>query len=292
MKRSRVGFLYVLPWFIGFLLFTCYPFFASLYYSFTDYNILSEASFIGLDNYKALFSDKEFLDTMGATFKYVIMTVPLKLAFALFIAFVLNFKLKGINFFRTAYYIPSILGGNVAIAVLWRFLFQQDGLINQVLRVFGGEGIGWFSQPTPAMFTLSLLRVWEFGSAMVIFLAALKNIPTELYEAAEVDGASKLTTFIKVTLPMLTPVIFFNLVMQMIHAFQEFNSPYLITGGGPLNKTYLVSMMIYEEAFQNFSMGFASAVSWVLFVVIMFFTAFVFRSSKYWVFYSDGGDDK
>lgn len=292
MKRSRVGFLYVLPWFIGFLLFTCYPFFASLYYSFTDYNILSEASFVGLDNYKALFSDKEFLDTMGATFKYVIMTVPLKLAFALFIAFVLNFKLKGINFFRTAYYIPSILGGNVAIAVLWRFLFQQDGLINQVLRVFGGEGIGWFSQPTPAMFTLSLLRVWEFGSAMVIFLAALKNIPTELYEAAEVDGASKLTTFIKVTLPMLTPVIFFNLVMQMIHAFQEFNSPYLITGGGPLNKTYLVSMMIYEEAFQNFSMGFASAVSWVLFVVIMFFTAFVFRSSKYWVFYSDGGDDK
>lgn len=292
MKRRHVGFLYVLPWFIGFLAFTCYPFFASFYYSLTDYNMLSPANFIGLDNYKALIKDQEFIDTMVATFKYVIMTVPFKLAFALFIAFILNFKLRGINFFRTAYYIPSILGGNVAIAVLWKFLFQEDGLINQIIKFFGGGAVPWFSQPTTAMITLSLLRVWEFGSAMVIFLAALKNIPTELYEAAEVDGATKLTTFIRVTIPMLTPVIFFNLVMQMIQAFQEFNSPYLITGGGPLHKTYLVSMMIYDEAFKNYSMGFASAVSWVLFVVIMIFTAFVFKSSSYWVYYSDGGEDK
>ncbi|EOL41214.1 hypothetical protein RV11_GL002571 [Enterococcus phoeniculicola] len=286
-KKNWTGLLYVTPWIIGFLIFTIYPFLNSLYISFTDFTMVRDPKLIGLANYKELFADQEFIDSLIATFKYALLTVPASLVFALLIAVILNFKLKGINFFRTAYYIPSILGGNVAISVIWKFLFTGDGLINQAIGIFGVEPLPWLSDPELAMIVVSLLRVWQFGSSMIIFLAALQNIPAELYEAAEVDGASKITQFFKITLPLITPSLFFNLVMGMVGAFQEFNSAYLITGGGPLKATQFTSLLIYNYSFKFFRMGYASAMSWILFVIIMIFTGLVFVSQKKWVYYVD-----
>jgi oligogalacturonide transport system permease protein len=220
------------------------------------------------------------------TLLYVLITVPLKLAFALFIALVLNFKLRGINFFRTAYYLPSILGGSVAVAVVWRYVYAGDGLINQALTLAGLAPVNWLGEPVTALVTIILLRLWQFGSAMVVFLAGLQGIPQDLYEAAKLDGAGPWRTFSRVTLPLLTPVVFFNFIMQSVQAFQEFNGPYVVTGGGPIKSTYLLPLMIYEEAFKYFEPGYASAISWFLFVLIGIITAIAFRSQRYWVFYA------
>lgn len=285
-----MGLVYILPWLIGMVFLTLYPFINALVISFTDYNLVREPNFIGLANYTKLFHDEDFLGTLTATLKYTVITVPLQLAFALFIAYILNFKLKGINFFRTAYYIPSLLGGNVAVAVLWRFLFQQDGLINRIIGVVGIQPVAWLSSPGGAMSVIIILKVWQFGSAMLIFLAALKDVPQDLYEAASVDGSTKLHSFIHITMPLITPTIFFNLVMQLVNAFQEFNGPYLVTGKGPLNATYLTSMYIYDNAFKYFNMGYASAASWILFLIIVAVTLILFVTQDKWVYYSDGGN--
>lgn len=288
MRRGKLGLLYLLPWLIGLAVFTIYPFVSSLIYSFTDYNMIDVPNWVGLQNYIELFTtDPDFKNSLIATFQYVFLTVPLQLIFALLVAFILNFKLKGISFYRSAYYIPSLLGGNVAIALLWRLIFSSNGLMNQILNNFGLKSVSWFSTGAGAMTVLTILKVWQFGSAMLIFLAALKNIPAELYEAAEVDGSSKIRMFFSITIPLITPTIFFNLVLQLINGFQEFNGPFLITGGGPLNKTYLISMLIYNNAFKYSKMGYSSAASWVLFVIIMLFTGLLFWSQKKWVFYSD-----
>lgn len=285
-----MGLVYILPWLIGMVFLTLYPFINALIISFTDYNLVRDPNFIGLANYTKLFKDEDFLGTLTATLKYTVITVPLQLAFALFIAYILNFKLKGINFFRTAYYIPSLLGGNVAVAVLWRFLFQQDGLINRIIGVVGIQPVAWLSSPGGAMSVIVILKVWQFGSAMLIFLAALKDVPQDLYEAASVDGSTKLHSFIHITMPLITPTIFFNLVMQLVNAFQEFNGPYLVTGKGPLNATYLTSMYIYDNAFKYFNMGYASAASWILFLIIVAVTLILFATQDKWVYYSDGGN--
>ena len=285
-----MGLVYILPWLIGMVFLTLYPFINALVISFTDYNLVREPNFIGLANYTKLFHDEDFLGTLTATLKYTVITVPLQLAFALFIAYILNFKLKGINFFRTAYYIPSLLGGNVAVAVLWRFLFQQDGLINRIIGVVGIQPVAWLSSPGGAMSVIIILKVWQFGSAMLIFLAALKDVPQDLYEAASVDGSTKLHSFIHITMPLITPTIFFNLVMQLVNAFQEFNGPYLVTGKGPLNATYLTSMYIYDNAFKYFNMGYASAASWILFLIIVAVTLILFATQDKWVYYSDVGN--
>lgn len=278
----------MIPWLIGLVIFTIYPFVSSFILSFTNYDLINPPSFVGFKNYWNLFTnDQVFINSLMATLKYTVLTVPFQLAFALFIAFILNFKLKGINFFRSAYYLPSILGGNVAIAILWRFMFRPDGLINQILNVFGFASVSWFSTPRAAMTVIVLLKIWQFGSAMLIFLAALQDIPKDLYEAAEIDGASKLRTFFSVTIPLLTPTIFFNLIMQLVNAFQEFNGPYLITQGGPLQSTYLSSMFIYDYAFKYYQMGYSSAASWVLFIVILISTGLLFATSSKWVYYSD-----
>lgn len=290
MRKSKMGLVYILPWLIGMVFLTLYPFINALVISFTDYNLVREPNFIGLANYTKLFHDEDFLGTLTATLKYTVITVPLQLAFALFIAYILNFKLKGINFFRTAYYIPSLLGGNVAVAVLWRFLFQQDGLINRIIGVVGIQPVAWLSSPGGAMSVIIILKVWQFGSAMLIFLAALKDVPQDLYEAASVDGSTKLHSFIHITMPLITPTIFFNLVMQLVNAFQEFNGPYLVTGKGPLNATYLTSMYIYDNAFKYFNMGYASAASWILFLIIVAVTLILFVTQDKWVYYSDGGN--
>lgn len=283
------GLAYLSPFIIGLVVFTMFPFVASLMLSFTDYQLqdpVSAAKFVGVENYAALADDHTFKQSLSVTLLYVFITVPLKLAFALFIAWVLNFKLIGIGFFRTAYYLPSILGGSVAIAVVWRYVFAGDGLINQMIVGLGGEGINWLGDPDSAMFTIMLLRLWQFGSAMVIFLAGLQAIPQDLYEAAKIDGAGGWRIFWRITLPILTPVVFFNFIMQVIQAFQEFNAPYIITGGGPLKSTYLLPLMIYEESFKYFEMGYASAISWVLFLLTAVCAAVAFSSSRYWVFYA------
>ncbi|QHQ62179.1 ABC transporter permease subunit [Anaerocolumna sedimenticola] len=286
--KSNIGFFYILPWLVGFLIFKLYPFAASLYYSFTDYDLFKDViSFIDFDNYKNIFQTAKIRKAFGVTFQYAFMTVPLKLAFALFIAYILNFKIKGVNLFRTMYYVPSILGGSVAIAVLWKFLFQTDGLINQIISIFRVTGPNWLGDSKYSLFVVSLLRVWQFGSPMVIFLAALKSVPADLYEAASIDGASKLKQFLRVTVPLITPVIFYNLVTQLCQAFQEFNGPFIITNGGPLGSTTLISLLVYQNAFKTYQMGFASAISWLLFLIVMTLTIISFMSQKYWVYYSD-----
>lgn len=282
-----LGFWYVLPYVIGLLVFTALPFVASFWLSFTDYRLMQGAHFVGLENYVDLFTrGRTFGKSLNVTLLYVVMTVPLKLAFALFIAVILNYKLKAIGFFRTAYYVPSILGGSIAIAVLWRYIFADTGLANIALTSIGFDAVNWFGNPGTPLFTITLLRLWQFGSAMVIFLAALQSIDKSLYEAAAIDGAGKWRTFWSITLPLLTPVIFFNLVMQMVQAFQEFNGPYVITNGGPLKSTYLLPLYIYEMAFKKFDMGYASAIAWVLFAIIMVLTVVAFWSSKRWVYYA------
>lgn len=286
LKRN-VGFLFILPWLVGFLVFKLYPFAASLYYSFTDYQLFEGITKYTMENYVDIFTTPKIVRALKVTFQYSFMTVPLKLVAALFIAYILNFKIKGVNFFRTAYYIPSILGGSVAIAVLWKAIFKDDGLLNTLLGFFGVNGPSWLSDPSYALFVICLLRVWQFGSAMVIFLAALKGVPEELYEAASIEGAGKWKQFFSITVPLITPIIFYNLVTQICQAFQEFNGPYIITQGGPRNSTTLISLLIYNSAFKNYEMGMASAMAWVMFIILMVFTVIAFLSQKYWVYYSD-----
>lgn len=287
-KKIPMVYLFLIPWFIGIIALKLLPFLISFVLSFTSYNLIDSPNFIGFDNYINMFTnDPIFIKSLIVSFKYAFMTVPLVLVVSLMVATILNFNIKGVNFFRSVYYIPSILGGNVAVAILWQSLFATDGIINMVIGIFGVDPISWLVNPNTALFTISLLKAWQFGSTMVIFLGALQNVPKSLYEAAEIDGAGKIKQFFNVTVPIITPVILFNFIMGLVHAFQEFNGPYLITDGGPMHSTYLMNMYIYESAFVKYNMGYASALSWILFIIIMVFTLAVFRSSKYWVHYSD-----
>lgn len=286
--RKYRGFIYILPWLVGFLLFKLYPFVMSLVYSFTNYSLFkTNTQFLGLENYINILKTSKYVKAFKVTFAYAFITVPLKLIFSLFIAYILNFKLKFVKLFRTIYYIPSILGGSVAISVVWKFVFQNEGLINQIIQLFGGEQINFLGNTHTALFVICLLKVWQFGSAMVIFLAALKGIPNDLYEAAAIDGGGKVTQFFHITVPLITPVIFYNLVTQLCEAFQEFNSAFIITKGGPLGSTTLISLLIYQNAFRTYEMGLASAMAWLLFIIISALTAAAFMSQKYWVYYSD-----
>lgn len=292
-KRGRwTGFFYILPWLIGFAVFQLYPFLASLFYSFTKYSFGKTPEFIGLDNYIRLFTrDKQFLSTLSITARYALIAVPGKLICALLVAILLNAKVRGIGLYRTVYYMPSILGGSVAVSVLWRTMFMRDGMVNRLLGLLGIPPVDWLTDPSIALYTISMLQIWQFGSAMVIFLAALKQIPQELYEAAEVDGAGKLRQFFSVTLPQISSVLFFNLIMQSIQALQNFTSAFVVTNGGPMKTTYIIGMKLYDDAFVNRKIGYASAESWVLFLIILMLTLLVFRSSDAWVYYADGGEN-
>ncbi|MBL8305484.1 MAG: sugar ABC transporter permease, partial [Rubrivivax sp.] len=239
-ENKRLGFLFVLPFVLGVLLFKLFPFVASFALSFTRYDLIDPPEYAGFANYRELFGeDPLFYKSLGVTLWFAVLAVPLRVGFALFVAHVLNFKLRGINFFRSAFYLPSILGGSIATAVLWKFLFAKYGLVNLLLVKLGFEPVAWLADEHYSMWTIVLLFTWQFGSAMVIFLAALQNVPQSLYEAAEIDGASRMQQFWRITVPLITPVIFFNMIMQMVHAFQEFNGPYAITEGGPLSSTYV-----------------------------------------------------
>ena len=284
------GLIYLIPWIIGFVVFKAIPFGQSLYYSFTDMNFFNGIHQYGVMNYVTAFSDAKVTKALVTTFKYAFITVPLKLIFALFIAYILNFKIACVNLFRTVYYIPSILGGSVAIAVLWKAVFRDDGLVNTIIRAitFGhAQGPSWLSDPNYALWIICFLRIWQFGSAMVLFLAALKGVPADLYEAATIDGAGKWKQFFSITVPMITPIIFYNLVTQICQAFQEFNGPFIITNGGPRNSTTLISILVYIYAFKSNQMGMASALAWIMFVIVCILTIIAFTSQKKWVYYSD-----
>lgn len=286
MKRFE-GYLYILPWLVGFLALQFVPLVNSLWYSFTDFQLLGDAKFVGFQNYRKLFSNPLFRQSLMVTFQYVLIAVPGKIIFALIVALILNQRLTGINLFRTLYYVPSILGGSVAISVLWKYLFMNQGVVNNLLAVVGLPGQDWLGNPNLALGTVSLVTIWQFGSSMLLFLAGLKQIPECLYEAAEIDGAGKLRVFFTITMPELSPIVLFNLVMQMINAFQDFTPAYVITQGGPLKSTYLYGLMLYDQGFKFFKMGYASALSWILFVIILFFTSLTFKSSQSWVHYGD-----
>ncbi|NKN38799.1 sugar ABC transporter permease [Agrobacterium sp. a22-2] len=291
LARNAPGYLFLLPWFIGFFGLTLGPAVVSLYLSFTNYNLLEAPDFVGLSNYVRIATDDEkFMSSMRVTLFYVLCSVPLKLTFALMVALLLNRGIRGLPVYRAIFYLPSLLGSSVAIAVLWRQLFDGDGVVNVLLwNLFGIEGPSWISNPDYSLYTLVVLAIWQFGSPMIIFLAGLRQIPVDMYEAASLDGASKVRMFFKITLPLLTPVIFFNGVVQTIDAFKAFTPAYVISSGtgGPIDSTLFYTLYLYQEAFGYFRMGYAAALAWILVIIIALFTAFSFLSSRYWVHYDD-----
>ncbi|MBL8132344.1 MAG: sugar ABC transporter permease [Anaerolineae bacterium] len=290
-RNNFVGYLFVSPWLIGFFLFGFIPIAISLYLAFTNYHLLRGGEWVGLANFERMFtSDIRYGRAVVATFKYVLVAVPLRLIFALAVALLLNTKRRGVYWFRAAYYIPSVIGGSVAVAVMWRQLFGGDGrvnegVINTLLGFIGVERLNWFGNPDTAIWTLILLAIWQFGSPMLIFLAGLRQIPGEFYEAASIDGASGWQKLMNVTLPLLTPIIFFNFIMQIISGFRVFTQAFVITAGNPLDSTLFYALYLYRRAFNDFQMGYASAMAWVLLLIIAFFTLLNFRLSRLWVFY-------
>lgn len=292
VQQNIVAYLFLAPWLLGLFVLTLGPMVASLYLSFTDYDLFTSPSWIGFENYRwMLFEDRRYLQSVQVTFTYVLVSVPLKLIFALAVAMILNRGLRGISLYRAIYFLPSLLGGSVAIAIMWRQIFSTDGVVNYLLGLMGVKGASWISNPEYALYTLVILAVWQFGSPMVIFLAGLRQIPRDLYDASAVDGAGKLSQFFRITIPLLTPIIFFNFLMQMIGSFQAFTSSYVVSGGtgGPADSTLFYTLYLYQQGFTEFRMGYASAMAWMLLAMIAVVTAVSFLSSKYWVHYGDGG---
>lgn len=288
-RDNLAGFLFLTPWVLGLLFITIGPVMASLYLSFTDYNLLQPPEFIGLGNYREMWGDSRLWQSAKVTLRYVGIGVPLQLLLALGLALVLNRGMRGLALYRSILYLPSLLGGSVAVAILWRQVFGIDGIVNFFLDKIGIEGIGWVSNPDTALYTIVLLHIWTFGSPMVIFLAGLRQIPEMYYEAATVDGASAFQRFRKITLPLLSPIIFFNIVLQVIFAFQSFTQAFIVSGGsgGPIDSTLFYTLYLYQEGFGARHMGYASAMAWFLLVAIACFTALNFWLSKLWVFYDD-----
>lgn len=280
------GSVFALPWIIGFIVFYVVPIFNLMYYSFTDFNLFNEPTWIGLNNYKDILNDPKIWQSLKVTSLYVVFSVVPRLGFALMIAVRLNQKRRGIGIYRTIFYIPSILGGSVAVAVLWRMLFSRDGVINTLLGIVGIQSdISYIAHPDTALGTLILLAIWQFGSSMLIFLAGLKNISNSYYEAAAIDGAGSFSRFRNITLPLLTPVILFNLVMQIINGFMTFTQGYIITKGGPMNQTLFYVLYMYRKGFESYDMGYASAMAWLMLIIVGILSAIVFATSSKWVFY-------
>lgn len=289
LSQGRAGHAFLAPWLLGFTVITAGPMLASLYLSFTDYDLLSSPNWIGLDNFARMAGDSQFHAAVQVTITYVFVSVPLQLALALFLAVALDRGVRGLAIYRSAYYLPSLLGGSVAVALLWRQVFGQEGLINAVLAIFGVEGSSWLQNSSTALGTLVILNVWTFGAPMIIFLAGLRQIPHDLYESALLDGAGAIRRFWSVTVPMLTPMVFFNLILQFIGAFQAFTPAYVVSSGtgGPNNSTLFYTLYLYQQGFRNFDMGYAAALGWVLLLAIAVLTLINFISSRWWVFYAD-----
>ncbi len=290
-KDQTVGNIFAFPFIFGFVCFSFIPIITSFYYAFTDYSMGSKtATYIGAANFIKLLHDEIFIKSLGITLKYVLISVPLKLAFALLIAFVLTRKSRMVTVYRSLYYVPSLVGGSVAVALVWKQLFARKGLFNSVLAGLGLSTVNWFGDTKLALYPLILMTVWQFGSSMIIFAAGLKEIPTMYYEAARIDGAGAWQMFKSITIPCLSPIILYNLVMQTIQAFMAFTQAFVITGGGPNNGTMMYALNVYNQAFKYNHMGYACAMSWFMLVVMSIITLMIFKSSKFWVF--GEGDDE
>lgn len=286
-KREAIwAYLLIGPWIVGFLIFTLGPMIASLFFSFSDYSIVKAAKFIGLSNYiEMFFRDYRFWHSLKVTLTYAFVAIPLGLVTGLLLALLLNTKVPGIALWRTIYYTPSVVSG-VAVAILWSYLFNpRFGIINWVLAIFGVKGPGWLADPNWALPALILMSLWGVGGGMIIYLAGLQGIPTALYEAAQIDGANAIQQFFKITLPLITPVLFYNLVTGIIGTFQIFTQVFIMTSGGPVESTLFYNLYLYNNAFRYGRMGYASALAWVLFIVVLLLTLLVFRSSAAWVYY-------
>ena len=294
-KDNVVGYVFIMPFVVGFLAFTLYPVLSSLYYSFTKYDLLSPPEFRGLQNYINIFTkDPKFLKSLTVTFFYVFVSVPLRLAFALAVAMLFTYKTRLSAVYRAVYYVPSLVGGSVAIAVLWQRLFGDNGIMNLLLGLIGiHTSTNWLGNPDTSLWTIIILSVWQFGSSMLIFLAGLKQIPASYYEAAEMDNANAWKKFANITLPMLTPVIFFNLIMQLINGFMSFTQTFIISKGtgAPLDSLLLYSLYLYQQAFGYYKMGYGCALAWIMLIIIAVFTMLIFRSSSNWVYYESKGGE-
>lgn len=286
-REELWAYAFIAPWTVGFIIFTIGPMLASLFFSFTDYNIVESPHWIGITNYVNLFNDDLFWHSLKITFKFAVIALPLGLVFSYLIAVLLNLKIAGINIWRTIYFLPSVIAG-VAVALLWARIFDPKfGILNPILANFGIKGPGWFSDPDWAMSALVIMSLWGVGGNVIIYLAGLQGVPTDLYDAAKVDGATALQRFWYVTLPMTTPVIFYNLVLGLIGTFQYFTEVYVISGGtgGPARATLFYNLYLYQNAFRYFHMGYASTMAWVLFIIVLGLTLLIFRSSEIWVYY-------
>ncbi len=288
--ESVAGYVFLSPWLIGLMVITAIPMGYSLYLSFTNYDLLSTSQWVGLANYREMFAhDPQFWHAVRVTLVYALVATPLKLATALGVALLLNRERRGVGVFRALFYLPSLLGGSVALAIIWQAMFSRSGSFNAFLHLFGISGRPWVNDPSTALGTLILLGIWQFGAPMVIFLAGLKQVPVDLYEAAEVDGAGRWRKFRSVTLPMLSPVIFFNLVLETIHGFQGFTSSFVISNGtgGPVDSTLMYTLYLYLRGFGDFQMGYASAMAWVFLLAVGVLTIALFSTGRFWVHYSD-----
>ncbi len=286
-RHEREGLQFISLWITGFIILRLFPAVFSFIFSFSDYSLFGGISEWGMMNYEKIAGDITIITSLFTTLEYSFITVPLRLLTAFGVAMLLNRNIKGMAFFRTVFYIPSVLGSSVAVAILWTALFRNDGTANALLSSFGLPEINWLSEKGSAMFVISLLRIWQFGSSMVVFLTALRSVPHDLYEAAEIDGAGKTRQFTSITLPFISPAIFFNLITQLGLAMQEFNAPFVITKGGPRGSTTLISLLIYNSAFQMRDLGLSCALTWVFFIVISVLIAVIFSTQKHWVFYAD-----
>ena len=288
-RDGRAAYVFLAPWLIGLIGITLGPLLASLVLSFSHYDLYNNPTWAGLDNYRQMLSDVSFIQSFDVTLTYVVVTVPTILVISLALAMLLDRGLRGLTVYRALFYLPSLLGGSVAIAVLWRQVFGLNGMLNQILALVGIQGPSWIGQPSTALYTLVALNVWQFGATMIIFLAGLRQIPRHLYEAAEVDGAGGLRVFLSITVPLLSPVIFFNGVLGLIRGFQVFTSAYIISGGsgGPAGSTLLYALYLYQQGFTDYNMGYAAGMAWVLLTLVAILTGLAFLSARYWVFYAD-----
>lgn len=281
------GYILLAPWLVGFVGMWLIPAAISIYYSLTNFNLLNTPQFIGISNYvRAFTQDDTFLQALKVTFIYVLALVPLRLIFALFVAMLLNKKHKCLGLYRTLYYVPSIIGGSIAVSIVWKQIFGNKGVVMTLLSLVGiQQKTSFLGNPRTALAVIVLMGVWQFGSSMLIFLSALKQIPVSLYESAMVDGSGRVNTFFKITLPMLTPTIFFNLILQIINGFRVFTESYVITDGGPLDSTLSYVLYLYRRAFTYFDMGYSCALAWILVAIIAVFTAIIFKTQNNWVYY-------
>jgi multiple sugar transport system permease protein len=288
IKEDVAGYLFISPWLVGFFAFSVIPILMSLYFSFTNYDILASPVFSGVANFKRMAGDVRFWKSLQVTFTYAFISVPLRLIFAFFIAALFKRASRMIRFYQAAFYLPSLVGGSIAVAVIWRRMFAANGLVNVFLQAIGiNSAISWIGNAGTALGVIIILAIWQFGSSMLIFLAGLRQIPKTYYEAASIDGAGWVVQFFRITLPQMTPIIFFNLIMQLINGFTVFSQAFIISGGrgDPQDSTLVYALYLYLRAFAYNEMGYGSALAWVLVLIIAVFTGIIFKSSDRWVYY-------